>query len=620
LADLKITQLPSLTSLDATDPIPVADLSATETRKITAKNFVQQGVALIDNNSIPANKITYPLTAAQVVTASLADSAVTAAKIAADAVGSSAIAANAVGASELADASVDTAALQDASVTSAKIGSDVIVAGNIAANAIGSSELADLSVDAAALQSNSVLTSKINALAVTNDKLAGSITGDKLTDSTITSTQLATNSVTNVELGDASVDTAAVVDFAITDAKVASNISGSKITDDTLTAAKIPTSALDRGLSRVGTAIGITNAPSGGASTRSGISYDSQGLITATQALAAADLPLSSASAVGGVSVPSAGGLAVDNLGAISINNTIAAATINGITYSAKGIITSTTALVGSDLPVATKTAIGAISVPSASSPLQVDGAGVLSLATSGISAGTYTKVTVASTGIVTAGSSLAASDIPALDATKISSGTFGSAQIASSSIQMAKLADESLGFIQEAQPDITNLPKGVFWLQESTSEYKIFNGNSWYSVGLSGTTGDNLRFSGTVNASNGQIVSLTEFGTSGGFTVGSQINTANAGLVGSYFLVVTAGSSINVVSGVSFDVGDWALCSKDDTWIRVDLAGGGGGSGATSLDGLSDVSITSAATGNLLQYQSGGNWTNVSLISGGTY
>lgn len=48
---------------------------------------------------------------------------------------------------------------------------------------------------------------------------------------------------------------------------------------------------------------------------------------------------------------------------------------------------------------------------------------GALTLANSGASAGTFTKVTINAKGLVTAGANLAASDIPGLDWTKISSG-----------------------------------------------------------------------------------------------------------------------------------------------------------------------------------------------------
>ncbi|MGC4845550.1 hypothetical protein ACPVLN_30360, partial [Pseudomonas aeruginosa] len=46
-----------------------------------------------------------------------------------------------------------------------------------------------------------------------------------------------------------------------------------------------------------------------------------------------------------------------------------------------------------------------------------------LTLANSGVSAGTYSKVTVNAKGLVTAGAALVASDIPALDWSKITTG-----------------------------------------------------------------------------------------------------------------------------------------------------------------------------------------------------
>lgn len=52
-----------------------------------------------------------------------------------------------------------------------------------------------------------------------------------------------------------------------------------------------------------------------------------------------------------------------------------------------------------------------------------------LTLANSGVSAGTYTKLTVNAKGLVTAGTNLSASDIPALDTSKLTTGTLGVAR-----------------------------------------------------------------------------------------------------------------------------------------------------------------------------------------------
>ncbi len=702
MADLQITQLPELGSaqLQATDPIAVADVSATETKKITAKNFVQGAFGLVDAASIPATALSYPLSVGQIVTATLADNAVTnvkitdatitgaklandtitatqiaanavtsseladnavdtaaitdlnvttdklaatsvttakiadsavtfvktnfsdgdipGAKLTADSVTATQIANNAVTANELADNAVDTAAIANTAVTSAKIASNTITADNIAADAVGASELADNAVDTAAIATNAVTTVKITDLNITTDKLAANaVTAAKIANDTITATQIAANAVGSSELADNAVDTAAIVNLAVTDGKI-SGVSGAKITDGTITAAKLNTSNIDRSLNVASGNLGINNAVTGGASARNGITYNAEGLITATAALVASDIPEATTSAVGGVSVPTAGGLTVNNLGAISINNTITGTTRSGITFSNKGLITGSVPLVASDLPVATTTAVGAMSVPTTSTPLTVSGAGVLSIANSGVSAGSYTKVTVSTKGIVTAGTTLAASDIPDLATSKITTGTFGTNFLANDAITMDKLANLSTGFIQEASPDITDLPTGVFWLQESTGQLRIFNGNSFFSVGFGRLSEENLRFCGTFNATNGLIVTLTSFGVSAGFSVGNAIPAGTASLTGAYFVCITPGNGTAVVPATSFDAGDWCLCMGLNDWDRIDTLSGPGS--VSSLNDLSDVTISSPQTGQILVMQAGGSFQNVSVISGGTY
>jgi hypothetical protein len=702
MADLQITQLPELGSaqLQATDPIAVADVSATETKKITAKNFVQGAFGLVDSASIPATALSYPLTAGQIVTATLADNAVTNAKItdatitgaklANDTITATQIAANAIGSSELADNAVDTAAITDlnvttdklaatsvttakiadsavtfvktnfsdgdipgakltaasvtatqlatnsvtateladnavdtaaivnSAVTGAKIASDTITAGNIAANAIGASELADNAVDSGAIATDAVTTAKITNLNITTDKLAANaVTAAKIADNTITATQIAANAVGSSELADNAVDTAAIANSAVTDGKI-SGVSGTKITDGTITAAKLNTANIDRSLNVASGNLGINNAVTGGASARNGITYNAQGLITSTAALVASDIPEATASAVGGVSVPAAGGLAVTAAGALSINNTVTGATRSGITFNDQGLITSTAALAAGDLPLATASTVGAVSIPVASAPLAISGTGVLSIANSGVTAGTYPKVTVSAQGFVTSGTTLGAGDIPDLATSKITTGTFGTNFVANDAITMDKLANLSTGFIQEASPDISDLPTGVFWLQESTGQLRIFNGNSFFSVGFGRLSEENLRFCGTFNATNGLIVTLTSFGVSAGFSVGNAIPAGTAAITGAYFVCITPGNGTAVVPATSFDAGDWCLCMGLNDWDRIDTLSGPGS--VSSLNDLSDVTISSPTTGQILVLQSGGSFQNVSALSGGTY
>jgi hypothetical protein len=156
------------------------------------------------------------------------------------------------------------------------------------------------------------------------------------------------------------------------------------------------------------------------------VTYDAFGRVTAGRALTATDLPIATAGAVGAVKPGT--GLSVDGTGSLTVGLTAAM------------------------LPVATSTTVGAVK-PSADLTVAADGA--LSIANS-VTAGTSTKVTYDANGLITAGGSLVAADIPGLDAAKIVSGTFGSAQIANRSITQAKLADYSVSYIQESAPVIS--------------------------------------------------------------------------------------------------------------------------------------------------------------------
>ena len=139
----------------------------------------------------------------------------------------------------------------------------------------------------------------------------------------------------------------------------------------------------------------------------------------------------------------------------------IAAGTYNGITVDAKGRVTAAGALVLADIPAltiakttglqaaldaklgATATAASAdkwstarsLSVTGdATGTTNIDGSAnasfALTLANSGVVAGSYAKVTVNAKGIVTGGAALTAADIPALDAGKTTTGVFAAARI----------------------------------------------------------------------------------------------------------------------------------------------------------------------------------------------
>jgi hypothetical protein len=615
VSDLRISELPPLLPADAepTDDLAVADYSASQTAKLSLAGAVAAGLRALPNGAISGAKLipesvtgteiasgsitSTELATDAVVTISVADQAITNAKLAAGidgaklvagSVGAAQLSANAITAAGLADGAVDTAAVLDGAITNAKLAAGI---------------------DGAKLSDGTI----------TNAKLAGGIPGSKLVAGSISTRELAAGIVTATELADNAVDTAAVQDAAITNAKLAAGIDGAKLTADSVSAAKIPQASLDRGIDKTSGAIGHTNAVTAGS--RNGITFDAYGHVTGTAALVPSDLPAATATAIGGVSVPTGSGLAVSGVGALAHSNTVAAGRRNGITYDAHGHITGAAALVAADLPTATSATAGAASFPGPD--VVVSGTGSVTHAASGVAAGVYAKVTVSASGHVTAGASLTPSDIPSLDASKITGGVLDPGRIKDGSITRQMLADYSITYIQEGNPPASGNHAGTLWLQESTGQLRMWNSNSWFPIGFGRLSAENLRYCGTFNAATGAISGVTPFGVTEGFKLGDQVPAASDKLAGVYLVVATPGNGTAATAGVAYDAGDWILCNGVTAgWTRIDtLSGGGGGGGATHLNDLLDVTIsTGAVAGDLLQLAASGQWLNVSELDCGGY
>jgi len=414
---------------------------------------------------------------------------------------------------------------------------------------------------------------------ITNAQLAGSIEATKLVSGSITSTQLGANSVTDSELANNAVDTGAVQNGAITNDKVETSTSATtgldgatKIRDATITPAKLNTSNLDRSLNVASGNLGINNAVT--AATRSGISYNAQGLITGTVALAAADLPVATTSAVGGVSVGT--GLSVSGAGALSLTNSVTGATVSGITFNNQGMITAATALVAGDLPVATTSAKGAVQITSGGG-LTVDGSGNLTTSTSGVSAGTYQSVTVNDKGVVTTGAALTAALIPDLAASKITSGTIDAARIGTDSIDGTKLTNSSTALFQSVQQTgsyPTAQYNGQLLFDTVSEDCFIWDGNAWQAITT--LTKGSLVFGGTFNASTSKMVSTTTSGIAAGLAVGSNLPTPSATTDGVYVVVATSGTPSAPAPVVALAPPDYILGvtnSAGSSWNEIDLS-----------------------------------------------
>ena len=503
----------------------------------------------------------------------ISDGDIPGAKIANSGISSSQIATNAVTANELNDSAVDTAAIAANAVTAAKIASNTITATEIAANAIGASELADNAVDTAAIADGAVTSAKLSGALASGALADDSVITAKIADDAVTAAKLGANAVDATALADNAVDTGAIAASAVTDAKVATGISGTKLTDGTVTAAKLNTSNIDRSLNVASGNLGINNVISAG--TSAGISYNAQGLITAATALVASDLPVATATAVGGVSIVSTGGLSVTGAGALSIAATTTGATATKVTFNNFGQITGTATLAASDLPKATASAVGGVSVPTGG-PLSVDSNGAITVSDSGVTAGTNTKVTVDAKGRVTALAALADSDLPNHSAALITSGSIPTARIANSAITGTKLANASTTlFGSVAQTGFpTSEFTGQFFFDSVSEDLYIYDGNAYQPVTT--LTKGSLVFGGTYNASTSKVASVTTAGAAAGLTVGSNVPTPSATTDGIYLVVENAGTPSAPAPVVALAPPDYILGvtnTAGSSWEEIDLS-----------------------------------------------
>ena len=218
MADQRITQLTALpkAGVAATDVLPIADISASQTKKVTAKDLVDAGLDLIDASSIDIDKLDQASTT-KLGTTALADDAVTAAKLANDssiAVQTTAPASDnfegrgyfnsssgnlqvfdgaaysqvVMPTAGIGDLQVTTGKLADGAVTTAKVtalgtaayADSSVTTAKIADDAITSDKINDGAVIAAAIGAGAVTTAKLDTDAVTYDKIQNVSATDRL--------------------------------------------------------------------------------------------------------------------------------------------------------------------------------------------------------------------------------------------------------------------------------------------------------------------------------------------------------------------------------------------------------------------------------------------------------
>ena len=673
MADQRITQLTALpkAGVAATDVLPIADISASETKKVTAKDLVAAGLDLVDNGEIDLAKLDQS-SATKLGTTALADDAVTYAKLQNVSATDRLLGRSSAGAGNVeeipltaagrallddTDAAAQRTTLGLGSIATQNANNVAITGGTITGGSI--TGITDLAVadggtgasDAATARSNLGLTIGTNVQAY--DAGLNSIAGLTTTaDQTVYTTGADTYAVTSLTAaGRALLDDATAADQRTTlglgSVATANQVSTAQIQDDAVTAAKLanestvdfvttlPASGEYLGqLARVtsdnklycwdgatwvsikaagsvntivGGTAGVVNvtATASGDTVTIGTTLDNTsaagqflagpssaaGSVT-YRTIAGADIPTATTGAKGGVIV-NGNGLTMSG-DTIAINNTVTAETSNYhvVQYDAKGLVTGGRQIIAADVPVATASSIGVVKPGSG---LGVDGAGTLDH-TNSITPASAAKVTYDSQGHIVAALALSATDIPELDASKITTGTFASARLAANSVTAEQLADYGIAQVSSSQP----VPEfaGQLWINPTDRTAYVWVGQvspaQGYYLPLNNEFGAqaNLRFGGTYNANTNTIASLNTYGASAGLTVGSALVAPTAASSGLYLLVTTTGTGTAPAPAVSLDVGDWILSpGSGTTWSHVNIVGAG-----ISVIDAGDVTFNGAA------------------------
>ena len=316
MADLRISELPALAgaNLAGGDLLPVVDISASETKKITVQDAIGFGVTLIADATIPGAKILFN-------SASIPGSA-----LVASAVGTTQIDAAAVTAAKLANEStVDLVTTLPASGA---------FTGQLA---LDTNAIKAYCWDGSTWQSFRAAGSINTAIGATSGlvNIGISTTGDTVTISATLD------------------DTSAAAQFLAGPTAAAGAAGYRTIVGDDLPVAtaggKGAISVNGEGLRMDGNLIEINNDVTASGSTYSVVNYDTKGLITAGRAITGSDLPAAT-SVVKGAVIPGTG-LAVDGSGTINHSTTATPGTYTKVTVDAQGHVSTGTTLTDADIP-----------------------------------------------------------------------------------------------------------------------------------------------------------------------------------------------------------------------------------------------------------------------------
>ena len=316
MADLKISELNALAGADlvSADVVAVVDSSASETKKLTVGDLIANGVTVISDATIPSAKILFS--------------------------------AGAIDTAELAASSVETAKINDSAVTAAKLAnnSSVNLVTTLPASGDFTGQIAlDTDDDKIYIWDGSAWDSVKGAGSI--NVVNGSTTGEV--------NIVASTSGDTVTISATLDDTTAAAQFLAGPTGAGGTVGYRAIIGTDLptatTTAKGGVIVNGNGLTMSSDTIAIDNTVTAETSENHIVQYDANGLVTGGRAIVAADVPNATSTTVGVIKPGS--GLGVTAAGELNHDNSVTAGTASKVTFDTEGHITGTESLVAADIP-----------------------------------------------------------------------------------------------------------------------------------------------------------------------------------------------------------------------------------------------------------------------------
>jgi hypothetical protein len=316
VADLRISELAALASADLAtgDFLAVADISASESKKITVTNFIDKAVTLVSDATIPNAKILFT------------------------------------------DGTLNGVALQDATVTGSKLSANTVtgakLAGNSTCQLVATLPASGSYVGQLALNTSDSTGYIWNGSIWVEFKAAGSV------NEIIGSSAGVVNVVVS-QVGDSVTISTTLDDTTAASEFLAGPTSGGgAVTYRAIDGVDLPTATTTtkgavvvngNGLTVSGNTIAIDNSVTAEATDYHVVQYSANGLVTDGRLITSSDLPFADASTPGTVRPGS--GLDVDVSGTLNHSNTIVGASATKVTFDNQGHITATASLEAADIP-----------------------------------------------------------------------------------------------------------------------------------------------------------------------------------------------------------------------------------------------------------------------------